>query len=133
MTAMTYHKKAYVEHVAIRVRDIEWHVRFFADVLGMTIRDEQGGGETGRVRQVWTIGGVQLIADPDFAGPEGRCAHLGIMAEDQAAVLAAAHSWGVRALPQGPNWLVLPDGLTIEILQATGRAVADALAIDPRA
>jgi len=127
---MAYGKRAYAEHAAIRVRDIEWHIRFFRDVLGMALRDDRRG-ET--PSQVWTFGGVQLIADPDFAGPEGRLAHLGIMVEDQAEVLREASSWGVTALPQGPNWLLLPDGLCIEILEATGTAVADALAIDPRA
>ena len=55
------------------------------------------------------------------------------MAEDQEAVLRAADAWGVGALPQGRNWLLLPDGLVLEILQATGDAVSRALAIDPRA
>jgi catechol 2,3-dioxygenase-like lactoylglutathione lyase family enzyme len=123
-----YEKKAYVEHVAIRVKDIDWHIRFFHDVLGMTIRDE-----TSLPRQVWTIGGVQFMSDPGFQGPEGRLAHLGIMAEDQEAVLRAAKAWGVKELPQGRNWLALPDGLNIEILQATGGSVAAALAVDPRA
>ena len=128
---MAYSKRSYCEHVAIRVRDIDWHVRFFREVLGMTVRDETGGG--GAPRQVWTVGGVQLVADPAFEGPEGRLAHLGIMVEDQAEALREAKAWNVAALPQGPNWLALPDGLTIEILQARGTAVADALAIDPRA
>jgi catechol 2,3-dioxygenase-like lactoylglutathione lyase family enzyme len=127
---MAYGKRAYVEHAAIRVRDLEWHIRFFREVLGMTLRDDRRG-ET--PSQVWTIGGVQLFADPSFDGPEGRLAHLGIMVEDEAEVLREAASWGVTALPQGPNWLRLPDGLCIEILQATGTAVADALAINPRA
>jgi len=127
---MAYGKRAYVEHVAIRVRDIEWHIRFFRDVLGMTLRDDRRG-ET--PSQVWTVGGVQLVADPAFDGPEGRLAHLGVMVEDVDAVLREAASWNVPALPQGPNWLCLPDGLCIEILQANGSAVADALAIDPRA
>lgn len=126
---MAYGKRAYVEHAAIRVRDLDWHIRFFQDVLGMGLRDDRRG-ET--PSQVWTVGGVQLMADPGFAGPEGRLAHLGIMVEDQAEVLHAAAAWGVTALPQGPNWLALPDGLCIEILEATGTAVADALAIDPR-
>lgn len=128
---MAYSKRSYVEHAAIRVRDIDWHVRFWREVLGMTVRDETGGD--GTPRQVWTVGGVQLIADPAFAGPEGRLAHLGIMVEDRAEVLREAEAWGVRQLPQGPNWLALPDGLAVEILQARGTAVADALAIDPRA
>ena len=126
---MAYGKRAYVEHVAIRVRDIEWHIRFFREVLGMTLRDDRRGQSPS---QVWTIGGVQLIADPDFDGPEGRLAYLGVLVEDEAEVLLEAAAWGVTTLPQGPNWLRLPDGLCIEILQATGTAVADALAVDPR-
>jgi catechol 2,3-dioxygenase-like lactoylglutathione lyase family enzyme len=129
---MSYGKKAYVEHVALRVRDIDWHVDFFREVLGMSIREETGG-DGDATRQVWTIGGLQLIADPDFTGPEGRLAHLGIMVEDQAAVLREARQWGVKELPQGNNWLALPDGLNVEILQAAGTSVSEALAIDPRA
>jgi hypothetical protein len=127
---MAYGKRAYVEHAAICVRDIEWHIRFFSEVLGMALRDDRRG-ET--PSQAWTVGGVQLIAAPDFGGQEGRLAHLGIMVEDQAEVLREAASWGVAELPQGPNWLRLPDGLCIEILEATGSAVADVLAINPRA
>ena len=29
-------EKAYLEHVAFRVKDIHWHLRFFREVLGMT-------------------------------------------------------------------------------------------------
>jgi catechol 2,3-dioxygenase-like lactoylglutathione lyase family enzyme len=124
--------KAYVEHVAVRVKDIDWHLHFFREVLGMTLRQETGGAD-GKPRQVWTLGGMQFIADPDFAGPEGRLGHVGIMAEDQEAVLAAAKAWGVKELPQGRHFLALPDGLVIEILPASSGAVAAALAVDPRA
>jgi catechol 2,3-dioxygenase-like lactoylglutathione lyase family enzyme len=128
---MTYPKRSYVEHVAVRVKDIGWHVRFFREALGMTIRDVDGPAEA--PSQVWTVGGVQLIADPDFEGPEGRLAHLGIMTEDVEAAIRAAHEWGVTELPQGRNWLALPDGLAVELIQATGESVAAALAVDPRA
>lgn len=128
---MTIAKKAYVEHVAIWVRDIHWHIRFFHDVLGMTMREVEGTVEA--PRQYWTLGGMQFIAAPDFAGPEGRLAHLGVMCEDLEAALAAAQCFGVTALPQGRNWLRLPDGLAVELIQASGDAVAQALAIDPRA
>ena len=30
--------KAYVEHVAVRVKDIHWHIKFFHEVLGMDVR-----------------------------------------------------------------------------------------------
>ena len=129
---MAYQGKSYVEHVAVRVKDIDWHIRFFGDVLGMPIREIDGTAD--RPRQVWTIGGVQLMADPDFAGPEGRLAHLGVMTEDLEAALAEAYAWdGVKPMPQGRNWLALPDGLCVEVIQATGSSVAAALAIDPRA
>lgn len=129
---MAYQKRSYVEHVAIRVRDIDWHIRFFREALGMAVREYDGPPDN--PKQVWTVGGVQLMADLDFAGPEGRLAHLGVMTEDVEAALEAACAWeGVAAMPQGRNWLALPDGLCVEILPATGNAVAAALAIDPRA
>jgi catechol 2,3-dioxygenase-like lactoylglutathione lyase family enzyme len=125
-------KRSYVEHVAVRVRDIDWHVRFFRDVLGMSARAVDGPADD--PRQLWTIGGMQLVSDPAFAGPEGRLAHLGVMTEDLEAALAAARAWpGVRELPQGRNWLALPDGLCVELLQAAPGAVAAALAVEPRA
>ena len=127
---MAYAKHAYLEHVAIRVQDIHWHIRFFRDVLGMTVRRVKGSAEA--PEQVWTIGGIQLVADPGFKGPEGRLGHLGVMAEDVEAVLTEAANWGVQQLPQGRNWFALPDGLRIEVLQAKGSAVAEALAVDPR-
>jgi len=123
--------KAYVEHVAIWVRDIHWHIRFFHDVLGMTMREVEGPVDD--PRQYWTLGGMQFIASPNFAGPEGRLAHLGVMCEDLEAALSAAKAFGVEEMPQGRNWLRLPDGLAIELIQARGNAVSAALAIDPRA
>ena len=123
--------QAYVEHVAVRVRDIRWHIRFFREALCMTVRDVDG--DPAHPRQAWLSGGVQLIEDPAFAGPEGRHAHLGIMTDDLEAALAAVHRWPVTELPQGRNWLTLPDGLCIELLQASPGAVASVLAVNPRA
>jgi catechol 2,3-dioxygenase-like lactoylglutathione lyase family enzyme len=124
-------KKAYVEHVAIWVKDIHWHIKFFHDVLGMTMREVDGSFD--EPRQYWTLGGMQFIASPDFKGPEGRLAHLGVMCQDLEAALTEARKFGVTEMPQGRNWLRLPDGLAIEFIQATGDSVARALAIDPRA
>jgi catechol 2,3-dioxygenase-like lactoylglutathione lyase family enzyme len=128
---MAYQKRSYVEHVAVRVKDIDWHVRFFREVLGMSIREVDGPADA--PRQVWTLGGMQFIADPDFAGPEGRLAHLGVMTEDAEAVIAEARAWGVTEMPQGRGWLRLPDGLAVEVIQAGEGAVAQALNINPRA
>ena len=124
--------KAYLEHVAVWVKDIHWHIKFFHDVLGMTMREVDG--DAANPRQYWTLGGMQFIASPEFAGPEGRLAHLGVMCEDQEAAIAAAHKFGVTEMPQGRNWLRLPDGLALELMQAKpASTVAQALAINPRA
>lgn len=124
--------KAYLEHVAIWVKDIQWHIRFFEDVFGMTMREIDGAVDA--PRQYWTFGGLQFIHAPEYEGPEGRLAHLGVMCEDLEAALAAARSYGVGEMPQGRNWLRLPDGLAIELIQAKpASCVARALAIDPRA
>ncbi|AOI62519.1 glyoxalase [Burkholderia territorii] len=124
--------KAYLEHVAIWVKDIRWHIRFFEDVFGMTMREVDG--ELDAPRQYWTLGGLQFIHAPDHDGPEGRLAHLGVMCEDMEAALASARRFGVTEMPQGRNWLRLPDGLAVEFIQARpASCVAQALAIDPRA
>lgn len=122
--------KAYFEHVAFWVKDIHWHIRFFRDVLGMTMREVDGTPE--EPRQYWTLGGMQFMAKPDFDGPEGRLGHLGVMCEDLEAALAAAQAFGVTEMPQGRNWLRLPDGLALELIQGSPGAVAQALAVDPR-
>jgi catechol 2,3-dioxygenase-like lactoylglutathione lyase family enzyme len=124
--------KAYIEHVAVWVKDIHWHIRFFKEVLGMEMRELQGPADD--PAQYWTLGGMQFIASPDFAGPEGRLGHLGVMCEDQAAAIAAATQRGAMPMSQGPNWLRLPDGLALELIQAQpASAVAQALAVNPRA
>lgn len=124
--------KAYLEHVAIWVKDIHWHIRFFEQVLGMTMREVDGPPDA--PRQYWTLGGLQFIHDPQFQGSEGRLAHLGVMCEDLEAAIAAALSFGATPMPQGRNWLRLPDGLAVELIQARpASCVAQALAINPRA
>lgn len=123
--------KAYLEHVALWVKDIHWHIRFFHDVLGMPLREVQG--TVAQPQQVWTLGGLQFIASPHFEGPEGRLAHLGVMCDDLEAALADAQAFGVTEMPQGRNWLRLPDGLAVELIQASPGSVAQALAVNPRA
>ena len=84
--------KAYVEHVAVRVKDIHWHIHFFCEVLGMDVREIDG--PTDDPKQYWTIGGMQFIASPNFKAPpcndDGWLAHLGVMVDDLEAAIQAA-------------------------------------------
>ncbi|AMM87103.1 VOC family protein [Martelella sp. AD-3] len=123
--------EAYVEHVAIPVRDIAQHVAFFEEVLGMTIT--KADGDPASPSQVWLLGGLQLISDPAFSGPEGRMAHLGIVCADVPSAIAAARARGARPTEKGENWLALPDGLVLEFLPETKDAVRQARSLDPRA
>ena len=132
---MAYTQKSYVEHVAVRVKDIHWHINFFDEALGMDVREIDG--PTDAPHQYWSIGGMQLMSTPDFEAPPsneaGWLAHLGIMVDDLEQALAECHKFGVKALPQGRNWLQLPDGLAIELIQAAPGSVAQLLAVNPRA
>jgi catechol 2,3-dioxygenase-like lactoylglutathione lyase family enzyme len=128
---MVCRKKTYLEHAAIRVKDIQWHIRFFREALGMSIRSVDGPED--HPKQVWMLGGIQLVSDPGFEGPEGRNAHLGIMTEDLEASIEEVNQWAVNQMPQGRNWFALPDGLVIELIQAKGNSVAEALAVNFRA
>ena len=117
---MIYHKSSYMDHVAIRVKDIRWHIGFFREALGMSIVSVDGPLDN--PKQVWLQGGLQLVADSDFDGDEGRMAHLGIVTEDLKLALRFISAWGVAQLPKGENWLELPDGVCIELIQAKGNS-----------
>jgi catechol 2,3-dioxygenase-like lactoylglutathione lyase family enzyme len=131
---MAYQQKSYVEHVAIRVKDINWHIKFFREVLGMEMREFHGSEDN--PTQYWTLGGMQFISSPSFqAEPsylEGWLGHLGIMVQDLDTAIAEAKKYGAVELPQA-NWLQLPDGLAIELMQAyPASAVNDALKVNAR-
>jgi len=79
---MGYTKKSYLEHVAVRVKDIHWYIKFFEKALGMSIRQLNGTREN--PEQVW-IGGMQLTSTPNFEGGEytkERAWHIGIFTEN---------------------------------------------------
>ena len=113
---MAYEKSSFLEHTAIRVKDLQWHIRFFKEALGDPVRSAQGPEDD--PVQVWTKGGVQLVADKDFDGPEGRMVHLGIRCDDLEAVLDEVYRRGCTQIEDRPrNWVRLPDGLELELMQ----------------
>lgn len=123
---------AYVEHVAVRVKDLQWHIHFFEQVFGMSIRKKSQPGDA--LTQVWLHGGIQLLYAPDFdSAAHGQLAHLGIMVNDMEKTLEKAYALGVKQLPQGKNWFALPEGICIEIMQATSGTVEKIRDINPRA
>jgi acyl dehydratase/predicted enzyme related to lactoylglutathione lyase len=114
--------KSYVEHAAIYVKDIHWHIRFFKEVLGMECREIDGTPEN--PNQYWTIGGIQFMSNPNHDAPEGRLGHLGIVCEDMEFALEKAKAFGVIEDYRGRNWIHLPDGLFLELMQDKGHTIA---------
>ena len=105
-------KSSYLEHAAVTVRDIEWSIRFFEEVLGMeVIRRKEANG---KLEQVWLRGGLQLISSSDNYGA-GRGHHLGIVVQDFKKTLSEMLSYdGVHAIDGKPEkWVELPDGLVL--------------------
>ncbi len=122
--------EAYLDHVAFTVRDIAPHLAFFRDVLGMTVTKQDDGPD--RLRQVWLLGGLQIVEDADFSGPEGRFAHLGLICADVPAAIIGARAHGGRSTEKGAHWIEMPDGLLLEFLPDSRNAVATVRNLDPR-
>lgn len=123
-----YPKKSYVEHVAFSVKDIHWHIRFFQEALGLPLVNVDGTRE--EPKQAWLLGGLQLIADSDFSGGQGRLGHIAIMTEDLEQALEEVYAWGCTSLPRGKNWVLLPDGLVLEFIQAKPGAIDKLLDVE---
>jgi Glyoxalase/Bleomycin resistance protein/Dioxygenase superfamily. len=121
----------YVEHAAVRVKDLQWHVDFFEQVFSMAVWKKSQPGD--KLTQIWLSGGVQLVYAPDFKGAaDGQLAHLGLMVNDMEKVLEKAYALGAKELPQGKNWFALPEGIAIEVIEAKAGKVEQVLAINPR-
>lgn len=122
-------KASYLEHAAVTVRDIEWSIRFFEDVLGMeVIRRKESNGN---LEQVWLRGGLQLIASPENYAA-GRGHHLGIVVQDFSVTLKEMLTYeGVHGIEGKPEkWVELPDGLVLELFQEIPGAVEQVLSIE---
>ena len=126
--------RGYAEHVAICVKDIDWHIQYFREVFGMEVVKK--AEQDGKLKQVWLHGGVQLTATPDFEISELEkqgVHHIGIMAEDLESAVNESYARGLQQMKgKEKNWVLLPDGVVLEIMQAKETVVAEALAIHPR-
>ena len=107
---------------------------FFREVLGMPLRECDGPTDNPARCGPW---GVQLVATPGFEAPpsnaEGWLALRNHGRRPRGGAEGSGQLGRQGAAPLGPNWLQLPDGLALELMQATGNAVAEVLAVDPRA
>lgn len=104
-----------VDHVAVKVADLEAAVAFFTQVMRMeiTLTDPSDGTEP--LQQVW-VGGIQLQRGGK-GSYSGDVSHIGLVAENRAELLDAVYAQPGVAQAEGKprNWFVTPFGLTIEV------------------
>ena len=110
--------KPRVEHVAVRVRDLEGYLDFFQNVMGMAVTEEQRATD-GTVKQVW-VGGMQLQRDDTFdpaLREHEQMTHIGIDVDDVDALLEKVYACeGITQHGENRNWFALPDGPVIELV-----------------
>jgi len=105
--------KTKVHHVAINVPNINQALAIFKDVLGMEITSLEG--DVKNPSQVWLLGGgIQLIASREQALSIG---HIGIIGDSQTEIISDLLAAGYQQLSKGPNWLMAPDGLVLEVMK----------------
>ncbi|MEK3934245.1 VOC family protein [Sporosarcina sp. FSL W7-1349] len=75
--------------------------------------------------QAWLAGGIQLISDS--SNPNSRLDHIAIVTEDLEKAVYEAMIRGGKKFHKGSNWIELPDGLVIELIQQAGCEVNDFL------
>ncbi|BAQ11238.1 glyoxalase belomycin resistance protein dioxygenase [Bacillus sp. OxB-1] len=75
--------------------------------------------------QAWLAGGIQLISDS--SNPNSRLDHIAIVTENLEKAVHEAINRGGKKFYKGPNWIELPDGLVIELIQQAGSEVDDFL------
>jgi catechol 2,3-dioxygenase-like lactoylglutathione lyase family enzyme len=103
-----------LDHVAISVVDIDWHVRFFEESFGMrVVRDRRD--DVGAVEQCWLDGGLQLLAGSPV-GDDRLVHHVALVCADVGASLSRALERGATKEAGRDNWIRLPAGLVVELL-----------------
>ncbi len=111
----------FVEHVAVSVTDMNWHINLFSDVFGMMVTKHKGALENPEI--AWLSGGIQLLrkSQAEVCGVD----HLGIVVTDLDAVLHLLKSIpGVTpAAGKDFNWIVLSEGIILELIQGNVEAI----------
>ncbi len=103
---------SHIHHVALNVQDLDWYVRFFTQVFGMTVQRTRGQAPA---RQIWFAEGIQLneAAAPGEAG--SLYDHLSVAVENIPETVRAACDMGCTPLPNGAHWFMLPNGAKVEL------------------
>lgn len=105
--------KTYIHHVALNVSDLPWYQALFQEVFEMTVRKCEGQVPN---RKVWFCEGIQLneVEEPILSGQ--RYDHIALTVCDVEKFKVEACQRGCKKLPDQANWILLPNGVTIELM-----------------
>jgi lactoylglutathione lyase len=120
-----------IEHVGIRVRDLQKSLAFYSNVLGFMVRGQMENKETGLKLAFLRVGDseIELLQYPD-QGPEplpsGVIAHIAFRVDAIEDVLSRLMDEGVELRDQGPReifgdtkiaFFYGPDGELLELYE----------------
>lgn len=103
---------AKIDHVAIKVYNLEESIRFFQEVFEMSIEKTAG---IRPMRKVWFHEGIQLNEVNESILEDGIMDHIGIYCDRKDLILERSQKFGCTALPNGNNWFRTPTGISIEL------------------
>ncbi len=106
--------KAYIEHAAYNVKDMDWYLKFFEEAFELTPYRQR---TTDGLRECWLDGGIQLCETREEQNQDGRCSHLCLLVYGLDELREKAIAMGAKEMPKH-HWLLLPDGLQLEMFEA---------------
>lgn len=102
-----------LDHIALNTPNILWLTEFFTDVFDMNVREKMQNSR-GEISQLWLNESFQFIYNADSHNPLG---HIAIEVNNVQEVLRRALRYeGVEIVEGKDNWLRIPGGVCLEIL-----------------
>lgn len=103
-----------IHHVALKVADIPYFIRFFSDVFSMSVTKTRG--DEGAWDSVWLSGGVQLLSAECPTPRAGTMDHVSFLVPDVEAVKQKAAAYGAAPVPgKGAHWFQIPEQILFEL------------------
>lgn len=129
---MTPFQMTGLDHVVLRVRDLEQSLAFYQGVLGCAVEKVQAGIGLTQLRagrsliDLITLDGVLGSKGGAGAGPEGRNMDhfaLGVTPFDEAAIRAHLAAHGVEVIESGPRYGAEGEGPSVYVQDPDGNVV----------
>lgn len=103
-----------IHHIALCTDKLDWYIDFFQTVFTMSVCKSSGSAPC---RKVWFTGGIQLNECSRRTYPGNLIDHISIDADDVPDCIKKAMNMGCSFPADGDNWIQMPDGIKIELLQ----------------